>query len=370
MTMMTLCLCACTARSSSVVMNSNFDAQSETMEMKYAHGFSIEKILDDYFLITIDEQKIFVVPENKDVPEWIENENDVIVLQQPLDDIYVAATSIPDMIDCLGQLDKVSYTSTTYEDWALDSVREALDGFSMEYVGKYRAPDYEVLLANGCSLAIESTMIYHSPEVSEKLVALGIPVMVDVSSYEEEPLGRLEWIKVYGAILGCYDESVEIFDAKVNAVEELKNMQADNIDKKTVAFFYINSNGSVVVRKPGDYVTKMIELAGGEYVIKSMPEEKNALSTMNMQMEAFYAEAIDADILIYNSTIDGEINALDELFDKSELLKDFKAVQTGNVWCSGKNMFQESSSVAEMIEDLNKVINDEDDLVYFHRIKD
>ena len=31
------------------------------------------------------------------------------------------------------------------------------------------------------------------------------------------------------------------------------------------------------------------------------------LSTMNMQMESFYAAAKDADILIYNSTIDGEL---------------------------------------------------------------
>ena len=369
LTVMTLCLCACTARSSSVVKN-NYNKESfETLEIKYAKGYTIERDNNGYFLITIGDQKILTVPEGREIPEWINDEENVVVLKQPLNDIYVAATSIPDMIDSLGMLDSVSYTSTTYEDWALDSMREAIEGLSIEYVGKYRSPDYEVLLANGCNLAIESTMIYHSPEVFEKLNALSIPVIVDTSSYESDPLGRLEWIKVYGAILGCYERSVEIFDKKVAAVETICSTQDLNSEKKTVAFFYINSNGSVVVRKPGDYVTKMIAMSGGEYVIKSLPEDENALSTMNMQMEAFYAEAVDADIIIYNSTIDGEINTLEELYDKSELLKDFKAVKNRNVWCSGKNMFQESSSVSEMIEDLSKILKGEDDLVYFHRIE-
>ncbi len=35
----------------------------------------------------------------------------------------------------------------------------------------------------------------------------------------------------------------------------------------------------------------MIELAGGSYVPQTADADENALSTMNMQMETFYAEA-------------------------------------------------------------------------------
>lgn len=366
---MTLCLCACAARSSSVVKNEKKNVVSETMGIEYAHGFSMERIEEDYFYIKTREQEIWIVPEGKDIPDWLPKDKDAVIVRQPLENIYVAATSIPDMIDCLGKLDKVSYTSTTYEDWALDSMKTALEELSVEYIGKYRAPDYEVLMANGCDLAVESTMIYHSPEVAEKLTSLGIPVVVDASSYESDPLGRLEWIKVYGALLGCYDEAKDFFDNKAASVEYLYTQEENREDKKTVAFFYLNSNGSVVVRKPGDYITKMISLAGGEYVIHSIPEQENALSTMNMQMEVFYAEAIQADILIYNSTVDGEIHSISELLEKCELLGDFKAVKEGQVWCSGKNMFQESAQVAEMIEDLHGVLCGEEELTYFHRLK-
>ena len=38
-------------------------------------------------------------------------------------------------------------------------------------------------------------MIYHNPEVKEKLEEFGIPVLVEHSSYESHPLGRTEWVK-------------------------------------------------------------------------------------------------------------------------------------------------------------------------------
>ncbi len=89
-------------------------------------------------------------------------------------------------------------------------------------------------------------------------------------------------------------------------------------------FFYITANGAVNVRKPNDYIAQMIGLAGGTYVLNDrLSAEENALSTMNMQMEDFYAAAKDADILIYNSTIEGELYSVDELLAKSTLFSDF-----------------------------------------------
>ena len=139
-----------------------------------------------------------------------------------------------------------------------------------------------------------------------------------------------------------------------------------------MAFFYISSSGYAVVRKPGDYVSEMIRMAGGVYVPSGMEAEENALSTMNMELEAFYAAARDADYLIYNAAIDGELQTIDQLLEKSGLLANFKAVQSGNVWCTGKNMFQQTTCITDMIVDLNAVItgraDGETELTYLHRL--
>ena len=109
----------------------------------------------------------------------------------------------------------------------------------------------------------------------------------------------------------------------------------------------------------------MIELAGGTYSINGyVPEEENALSTLKMQMEDFYAAEKDADILIYNGTIEGELTSIDELVQKNSLFADFKAVKTGQVYTTGSNFYQQTSGTCDFIEDLNKVLNGETDAEY------
>ena len=115
----------------------------------------------------------------------------------------------------------------------------------------------------------------------------------------------------------------------------------------------------------------MIELAGGVYVPAELEAEDNALSTMNMQLEAFYAGAKDADVLIYNSNI-YPMDSLAQLIGTTELFADFRAVREGNVWCAGANVFQETTAVAGMITDFHAVLSgevDESQLTYLHRLR-
>ena len=92
---------------------------------------------------------------------------------------------------------------------------------------------------------------------------------------------------------------------------------------------------------------------------------------MNMQIEEFYAGAKDADYLIYNSTVDGEIGSVDELLAKSELLRDFKAVKEGHVWCTTSNLYQESMSLGTFIMDAYKMLTEGEnaDTEYMYLLK-
>ena len=84
----------------------------------------------------------------------------------------------------------------------------------------------------------------------------------------------------------------------------------------------------------------MIELAGGRYIFENLGDDSKR-STMNMQVEEFYNKAKDADYLIYNSTIDGGVKSVDELIEKCSVLSDFKAVKSGDVWCTEKDVYQQ-----------------------------
>ena len=344
------------------------DSKTGSMKLDYAEQFSVD-YYDDYSVITIDKDKFLLVPEDKPVPD---DTNGLTVIKQPLGNIYNAASSSLDLFDAAGALDKIKMTSTAENDWSLPAVKQAVESGGISYIGKYRSPDYETLVSQGCSLAIESTMIYHSPDVKEKIEELGIPVMVERSSYESHPLGRMEWIKLYGLLTGSGQKADSFFEDKEKLFDSVVSSVRDG-EKKTAAFFYVSSNGYVNIRKPGDYISKMIELAGGKYVFTSddLNVDDNELSTMNIQMESFYEKAKDADILIYNSTIEGELESLSQLTDKSSLFSDFKAVKEGNVWCTGQNMFQQTTGVADMTADLNTVLcgGSNEELTFLRRLK-
>ena len=425
------------------------------MELSYAEKFSVEYYDGGYSMVTIADDRFLLVPEGKDAPEGL----DVPCLMQPVSSIYVASSSAMDLFLHCGALREVSLTSTAASDWSIPEIQNAVSDGSITYVGKYHSPDYETILSKNCGLVLENTMIYHSPETKEMLESLGIPVIVEWSSYEPHPLGRVEWIKLYGLLTGHEDEAEVFFNDSLKTLEaiiadsgntstpvntaapadtgtpvnsaapadignpidtvppadtgnpidtvppadtsnpidtvppadtgapintvlpvdtanpiDVRGQTAESTAeaaRKTVSFFYITSTGYANVRRPGDYVSRMIELAGGDYFFPESPSDKeNSLTTLNMDLETFFTTSKDADILIYNSTVEADLTSIADLIKKSPLLADFKAVNTGDVWCTNKNMFQQISGTADMISEMYSIIHgdNERELTYLHRL--
>ena len=327
-----------------------------SMELKYAKNFSVDYYKEGYALISIsDGSRYLIVPEGKDIPTNLDKS--ITILRQPINNIYLVATSAMCLFDALDSLDTISLSGTKAEDWYIENAKAAMKAGDIIYAGKYNIPDYEMIMSNNCKLAIESTMINHTPEVKDKLEELGIPVLTDQSSYESHPLGRTEWIKLYGLLTGKESEAKQLFDEQASYIDQLASQEKTD---KTVAFFYISSSGNAIARKSGDYVTRMIELAGGNYIFDHLGNSESATSTVTLEMEEFYATAKDADFIIYNSTIDGELSSVEELIGKNSLLKDFKAVKNNNVWCTSKNMFQETTQFGLMISDIHRMLTDDD----------
>ena len=62
---------------------------------------------------------------------------------------------------------------------------------------------------------------------------------------------------------------------------------------------------------------------------------------------------------------------MEELFEKCELLKDFKAVKDKNVWCTTNDMYQQSLSTGYLMEDIHSMLSGEgeDTMHYLFRLE-
>ena len=325
------------------------------MPLEYARRFTIDCYEGGYRYIRIEDgDSILVVPEGLDAPEGLPG--DVIVLRRPVQNVYLAATSAMALIDALDALDAVRMSSLQASDWTVENARAAMERGEILFAGKYSEPDYEMLLRQECGLALESTMIFHTPKVREMIELLGIPVIVDRSSYEDHPMGRTEWIKLYGALLDREAEADAFFTEQAQTVRAYEGFENTG---RTVAFFSVRADGSVTVRAASDYIPKMIEIAGGRYALSDVVGSDDGRSSVNVTMEQFYDAALDADFLIYNAAIDDPLTGMDDLLAKSALFADFRAVREGHVWSTGKDLYQASDEVSGLITDLHRMLTGE-----------
>ena len=75
-------------------------------------------------LITIQNARYLVVPENSTVPNGLSE--DITVLQKPLENVYLVSTSAMDPILKLDARSAVTLSGTSAENWYLPEAKEAL----------------------------------------------------------------------------------------------------------------------------------------------------------------------------------------------------------------------------------------------------
>lgn len=339
---------------------------ASTVELEYAERFKIYRYEDGYSVIRVyDGRDYILIPEGGEIPSDLPSS--VTIIQKPLENIYIQATSSMCFFSSLDAMDHLRLSGTQIDGWYVDKAVEAMENGELIFAGKYSEPDYELLVAESCDLALESTMLLHNPEVLEKLEEMGIPVFIERSTYEKNPMAKIEWIKVIGELVDEPEAAQEIYEVQKGYVQSLDDFENT---EKTVAFFYVNDNGIVVTRKSADYLPAMIELAGGRYCFENLGDPEKATSGVNMTMEEFYANTKDVDYLIYNASIDDPLESVDELIEINSLFADYKAVKEGNVWTTGKSLHQATDALGAMILDINKMLTDDtaQELTYMKRL--
>ena len=129
------------------------------------------------------------------------------------------------------------------------------------------------------------------------------------------------------------EEAYSFFDEQAKVIGDLKDFKNT---EKTVAFFFVSTDGSIVVRRTQDYIPSMIELAGGRYVFQDLDSVETTSASVSMSME------------------------------------EFKAVQEGNVWCVGKYMYQATDIVGQLITDFHLMLTDGDekDMTFLTKVSD
>lgn len=342
-----------------------------SMELEYADKFKVDYYKDGYKVITdADGREFLLVPEGKEVPEL---DREMVVLQEPIERIVIANTVAASWFNALDQVDKIVATTSPIESWQIDAVREGLENGEIEFLGKVKTMDYELLEAVEPDILLITQSSFKNTE--GKLDELGINYFFMGDYLEEDPRGRMEWVKFAGALLDMDDEAEEYYNAELdkinNVIAEIGDVE-DSERPKVAQIYWSASKQLFRVTNNHGHQPKTTELAGGLHWPQDLEPEKRGGS--DFSNEDFYTAMEDVDIFLYDEASGKEVTNKEELLAKAPFVEDLKAFQNDNIFMVRRNFWQAADHTGDIVKELHQIIANPDspevdEMTYYYRMK-
>lgn len=334
------------------------ESGNDMLKLDYSTAFSVEYLDNDIKKLTdADGRILMMIPTGKTVPEEYQDAD--VIIEGELDRVMLASATQGCMMRALDAVDFIKAVTTKQESWTIAEIADAMKAGTITFVGDNKALDYEMIKSLDPELVFVYSGDYGLQDMMVKFDELGINYVVCNEYTEEDPRGRMEWIKFYAAFFDKEDQAITFFNEAMKTIETTIK-KAEKTEKPKVAWAMVSS-GKVYIPENDSYVGKMIEMSGGDYVCKDM-----AAGSGGITLEEFYATAKDADILIYSS-LEQYSPTLDSVVSQSPILANLKAVQDGQVWCLGEDFYQSIDKPDEVISDLFAIFHGDGITTHFKK---
>lgn len=163
----------------------------------------------------------------------------------------------------------------------------------------------------------------------EKELALAGLVCLPILDWKEQhPLGKAEWLKVYGYLLGKERKAIALFNQTAENYNRLKAASKKNELKANV--FSGNQTGEIWFCPAGDsYEAQLIADAGGDYTYKNT----HGTGSLSLTPEKVFTDNRQSNIWI-----NPEAASYTELKQKQPKAIHFNAFSAKKIYCYSSNM--------------------------------
>lgn len=272
-----------------------------------------------------------------------------------LDRLVCLSTTHVSMLTALGQEDRIVGASNLN---FIESpkVRKLIEAKKIQEINNNGKLDIEKIISLKPDMVIAYAI---NAEDCEPLDRLGIPVLYVSEFLETDPLGRAEWIKMFGALLGKQEQANRFFSNTAGQYEAIKKFRwEDGWPKILVGSPF---QGKWYLPGAQSFLAQLIRDAGGDY--KWM--EQGGTASVILSLEEILQQTSDADVWIDVGTVPDLIT----LASNDERIKNIKAYRLGNVYNYSKRrsagggyaIFEEGvTEPHKILQDLIKAFHPED----------
>lgn len=163
-----------------------------------------------------------------------------------------------------------------------------------------------------------------------KLIEMGIKILFNADYLEEDPLGKAEWIKLFGALYGKEYLADSLFTDMENKYLSLKNYINENINARPEVLLGLPFRDTWYISPGNSYISCLIDDAGGNYLWR----DNHSSVSMPLGIENVYLKAVNADYWLNT----GNINNKKEILAIDGRLASLRCFKEGNVFNNNKRV--------------------------------
>lgn len=298
----------------------------ETLPLKYAKGFTILKG-EGFYEIHVNQPwtgaetsfRYLVLPDGF---SGVQDDFDAVVSPMPNRLVLTSTTHIPHL-----DLLKATDLLVGFPDTDLISspeMRARIDKGLVNDLGSGPSANPELTLELSPDLMIISTL-GDDLKYLDLLKSAGIPTVINGEYVEQHPLGRAEWIKFTGLLLGKYEEAVTVF----NQIEKdyLATVElGKSIDQLDIPSVISGVMYQDIWYAPGNdsWGANILSQSGGNYVFS----ENEGTGSIQLNYEYALDKGLDAEYWIGSA----DFESLVQMGNTEPRYQAFNAFQLGNVF--------------------------------------
>ena len=255
-------------------------------------------------------------------------------------------------------------------------VQELIKEGKIVDIGSETAPNYERIMALKPDMVITYAIGTSDNSHISVLKKLGIKVLTIGDYLEKSPLGKMEYMKLFGHLTGKSNLADSLFTVKCAEYEELKNKLAESLKEGSPTPVLINMpyNGAWFIPGERSYISQLVKDAGG-VILGAKPNEHQSAQ---YGFEYIYSLGLQAKVWLHPNAI----NTLDELGRENAMFRNLAPFKTGEVYNNNLRSTPELGSdfwetgVVEphiILQDLAAIMHPEifpeKEYKYYHKLK-
>jgi len=299
------------------------------------NGYSIVKVINPW--PNAEKDFTYILKEkNATVPDSLIKYN---TIQVPLESIVVTSTTIVPYLEMLGVENKlVGFPHTDF----ISSVktRKLIDNGTVKNVGQNEKLNMEMLIDRSPELIVTFGIDNNNPML-DNLTKSGLKVLIQADWMEQSPLGKAEWIKLYGALFGKEKEAKNQFETIVKNYKDALALVATKKPTATVLYGSMYQD-QWYVAKANSWVAQFIKDAKANYLWSDVA----GTGSIGLSFEQVLEKAKSANYWIASGSYKTvtELNAINPHYSQFDAFKT-KQVYTfeGKTGATGGTIYYETA---------------------------